>query len=145
MDRPASQLFLRVISIIDIALGILSVVAGVVALSGGTFLGTGSGRVATEAAAAMDVTIVGGTYSLLGVLALLAGLLAITEGVLGLRAARDTSRIMPVWVISLVGLVFGIVDLAIVVSQQADMTAAVIDLMAAALLFWVVNDIRTKQ
>jgi hypothetical protein len=145
MDRPASQLFLRVISIIDIALGILSVVAGVVALSGGTFLGTGSGRVATEAAAAMDVTIIGGTYSLLGVLALLAGLLAITEGVLGLRAARDTSRIMPVWVISLVGLVFGIVDLAIVVSQQADMTAAVIDLMAAALLFWVVNDIRTKQ
>lgn len=145
MDRPASQLFLRVISIFDIALGILSVVAGVVALSGGTFLGTGSGRVATEAAAAMDVTIVGGTYSLLGVFALLAGLLAITEGVLGLRAARDASHIMPVWVISLVGLVFGIVDLAIVVSQQADMTAAVIDLMAAALLFWVVNDIRTKQ
>lgn len=145
MDRPASQMFLRVISIFDIALGILSVVAGVVALSGGTFLGTGSGRVATEAAAAMDVTIVGGTYSLLGVFALLAGPLAITEGVLGRRAARDASRIMPVWVISLVGLVFGIVNLAIVVSRQADMTAAVIDLMAAALLFWVVNDIRTKQ
>ncbi len=144
MDRPASQKFLRVLSVLDVALGVLSIVAGVVALSGGTFLGVGSGRIATEAAAALEVSIAGQACSLLGVLALLAGLFALVEGALGLRAARDATRIMPVWAVSFAGLVLGIANLAITASQQGDLLMAAIGMIASALMFWVANNIRSQ-
>ena len=97
-----------------------------------------------RAAAALEVSIAGQACSLLGVLALLAGLFALVEGALGLRAARDATRIMPVWAVSFAGLVLGIANLAITASQQGDLLMAAIGMIASALMFWVANNIRSQ-
>ena len=114
--------------------------AGVVALSGGTFPGVGSGRIATEAAAALEVSIAGQAYSILGVLALLAGLFALVTR----KCDGSVSVLMMCVQSSGAGDVASVCPAAPMKRQQGDLLMAAIGMIASALMFWVANNIRSQ-
>lgn len=149
--RSGSQKTLLVISIIDIVSGALALIAGLMTTLLGGFMGAAvggageelaeAGVTAAEAGAASAVT------SILSVFIIVAGIISIIEGILGVRAANDATKIMPVWIIAIVSLVGSIVSLIMVFvnGSFADSGLSTIaTLVIDAMMFWIANNIKVE-
>ena len=145
MDRSGSQKFLLVISILDVIFGVLAVIVSLMAIVGAGVL---AGGVAVEAGLSVEEAgTAGGLMTTAGVIMLIAGAVSILTGVLGIRAANDNQKIMPVWVLALIQLIFGVVSVIMTFVQGGvfnDILTAVISLALAALMFWVANNIKQQ-
>ena len=143
MQRSGAQKFLFVISIINIVLGILAVVYGIVTLVGGV----SAGGVSTEAlvasgANAVEAEQVVASFNILIILAIVSGVIALVQGILGIRAANDNQKIMPVWFISLISLAFAISNFITAIFQGNFQISVVASLIMPILVFWAANNIK---
>lgn len=145
MRRTGAQKFLLAISVINIVLGILSVIYGAMTLAGGG----SSGGLSTESlmasgANAVEAEQVVTTFNILVILAIVSGVISLIQGVLGIRAANDNQKIMPVWFISLISLAFSISNVFTALFQGNFGIATVVSLVVPSLVFWAANTIKAE-
>lgn len=142
MDRSGSQKALLVISIITIIGGALIVLSGLLVACGGMAVGAAASGDASidpsTGAAAASVLGVG------GIILMLPGILSIIEGILGIRAANDNQKIMPVWVLSILGLIFGVIGLIMSIVQGNFQWSSVVSVIISGLMFWIANNIKQE-
>ena len=77
-----------------------------------------------------------------------AGIIDIILGILGVRAANNNQKIMPVWWLSLIALILGIIGCIMGVAQ-GDITGSQIGSYAGSiavslLIFWIANNIKRQ-
>ena len=138
-----SQKIIKVISLILIVFSILAIIAGLVTLLGGVAV-IGEGASASAASQTLYATSAGLLF-VLGIGSLISGIIDLIIGILGLRGAKDPSKIGPFFVISIIGLILSAISFIGTVMSGGDVSAIVSGLVSLALLIGCVyfaNDIR---
>ena len=146
MQRSTSQKILKVISIISVVGAIIAIIGAVLMLAGGILFAQSGAEGVVEGMTAAEA---GASVAFAGYFTLVEGLICLLEGVLGLRAAKDSRKIMPVWIIAVIGLAAGIISLVMTVfrggvdaSQYGSLIGSV---ASSALMFWLANNIRKQN
>ena len=149
MERSGSQKFLLVISIISIVVAVLGILASLLGVMGGALFGAID---STEASSALSGTgftqgEASGLIVFVFLFALISSVIELVVGILGVRAANDNQKIMPVWVIALIEVILYVISLiatAVNGNFAADGLTYIISLVVAVLLFWVANNIKKQ-
>ena len=109
----------------------------------------GQGTILAGHLLAMTAAEAGAAVGAVGFFTLIEGLICLLQGVLGLRAAKDSRKVMPVWIIAVIGLAAGIISLVMTVfrggvdaSQYGSLIGSV---ASSALMFWLANNIRKQN
>lgn len=149
MEKSGSQKFLKVVSIIDIIVGILLLILGVMIIVSGTNPNQAelasleaSGVTSDEVAAYLQIA------RLAMVVSIVSGLINLIEGILGVRAANDPSKIMPVWILSLLGLIASAVTIIAGIAHINGLNfepSQILSLALSILMFWVANNIKNQN
>ena len=105
MGIETSKKMLKALGIINLVLGIIFVIIGV--LAAGVVIGISSN------------SSIPNNYSFLVILIVAIGVISIMAGCLDIRAAKDTSKIMPAWIFSIIGLIYSCVNLCLSIAQNA--------------------------
>lgn len=130
MQRSGSQKYLFVVSVIDLVFSGI-----VIALSlGAIFVGMGGGAG-------------GAVFGIAGVIGIAMSLLDVLRGVLGIRAANDAQKIMPVWVLAIIDLVFAAFTVIMAIvngSIGQDLWQVVVEVAISVFTFWIANNIKTQ-
>lgn len=138
-----SQKAIKVLSIIVIVVAILSIVAGLVTCAGGA-AGVMAG--ADASAAEQQLALGTGVLFVLAGGALVSGIIDLIVGLLGLRGAKDPNKIMPFFVIAIIGAVFAALNLiGCFTSGQLDGTSiasAVVQLALMVVCVILANNVR---
>ena len=149
MQRSGSQKALLVISIISIVFSVFALLGGVMMMFGGALVGSIN---ASEAATALQGS--GMTQGQLSAFAGIAGLVIIFSGaiqlilgILGVRAANDNQKIMPVWVFAIIELVLSAISLVSTFMNGTFSTqgaSTVFSLILAVAIMWIANNIKRE-
>ena len=149
MQRSGSQTALLVLSILNIIAAVLMLLGGLAIMLGGAFFGAVDSSEAAAALAGSGVTQgeAGALTALAGFIFVFAGIIELVLGILGVRAANDNQKIMPVWVLSIVQVALCAVSLITDVvdgsfSQQGG--SAIVSLIVAVLILWIANNIKKE-
>ena len=142
MERSGSQKALKVISILIIigaALGLLAAVgfAGV----GGVIAGT-TDEVVVDG---MSNTDVGGMLGLASIVALISSIISLVQGILGIRASNDITKINPVWILAIIGIVFAVISLIMAITDASDLMSPIISVVFSGIYFWIANNIKKQN
>lgn len=145
MDRSGSQKFLKVISIIDIVMGAIIIIVSFAAIFMGGIAGIASpDLMASGELSASDAALASGAMSIIGVFGIVVGAVTVIEGVLGVRAANDPSKIMPVWILSIIGVAANAVSLIMAFAQHGNVVSGLLSLVVSGLMLWVANNIKVQ-
>jgi len=149
MQRSGSQKFLLVVSIISIVVAVLGIITGLLAMVGGAMLGSLDPQEASEAlnGTGMSQDQAGAMVGTVGIVLIVCYVVQLIVGILGVRAANDNQKIMPVWVLALVELILYCLSLVFtVVNGDFGTQGATIigSLLVAVLMFWVANNIKKQ-
>lgn len=148
-ERTGSQKILRVISIVQIIEAILVVIFGIMTLMGGTMIGTADPASVAELTAETGISQgdIGGMVSLLGVSFLIEAAISMLIAIFGLRASNDVNKIMPAWILSVIGLVgncIGLVMGAVNGTLSGNLASVLLSLAVSVITFWVCNNIKVE-
>ena len=149
MERSGSQKVLLVLSIINIIVAVLALLSGLLVMLGGAAVGT---IPASDAAAALEGTGVtqgeaGALVGIAGFVIVFSGVIELVVGILGVRAANDNQKIMPVWVLAIVQLVLYAISLISIIAGGSFGTqgvSAIVSLVVAFLIVWLANNIKKE-
>lgn len=145
MKQPTTaQKILRVLSIISIVGAVLTMVLAAFFLFGGGYYSA-----AGEAVDGMTAAEVGGMAFFVGICALVEGIVCLVEGILGIRASGDNQKIMPVWVLSIIGLIGAVISCASNLFSGQQLSASTIgsivgSLLGSGLMLWLANTIKKE-
>ena len=103
MDLETSKKILKIFGILDIIFGIIGIIVGLLAFAGGGLVAASD---QSEAGA-----IGAGIAVILGVILVISGIVSLLQGIFSVRAAKDTSKIMPAWIFALIGVVMAAISL----------------------------------
>ena len=143
MQPSRAQKILKFLSILSIVGAVLNLgLAFMLIFGGGLYAAEGTG------AEGMTAAEMGTMAAGVGMATVFEAIIGLVEGWLGLRAAMDNSKIMPVWVIAVIGLVGGFIALAMAFfggnTSAQTVGSAVGSLAASGLMFWLANTIKTE-
>ncbi len=128
-----SQKAIKIISIIVIVVAVISIVIGLVTCVGSAaVIGAGS-----QASTADQETYALGAGLLLALAggAVISGIIDLIVGILGLRGAKNPDKIMPFFVIAIIGAVFAVINvIGTLMSGQIDGTTLVSNIVQVALM-----------
>ena len=129
MQRSGAQKLLLVLSVLIILVALIVILGGLLA--------------SVSAAAAGPLAMIG------GVALLIYGGLELAMGVLGIRASRDNTKVVPVWILSLISLLLGVIGfvLGAVGGSLGDVNnilSRVLGVGFTGLIFWAANTIRRE-
>ena len=144
MGRSTNQKILLVLSIIEIVVAALIIIMALLSFTGGALL-TGASGSADVASTAVGGTLMGGAVMLLGIGLLVGGIISLIIGILGVRAANDNRKIMPVWVLAIIELVFSVISAIMAVVNGADVLSSCISLTLAIVIFVIANNIKKER
>ncbi len=150
MERSQNQKILRILSIIAIVAGILGLImgAGIAFISGAaTTLNVEGETAATLADAGVTIADVGGAIGMGAVVIIIGAICEIISGALGLRAANDNQKIMPVWIFSIIGVVASVVGLVMAIMDgtlSMENITPVTNLIGSCLMMWISNAIKQE-
>lgn len=138
MSLETSQKIVRVLGIIGIIVGALAMVGGF------GMLGLGGVGIAGAPTTPDDNLAMGiGVVFFLGIVMLVSGIVDILEGVFALRAAKDASKAMPLWIFAIIGLVLSV--LALITGITNGSGSLLSDLVSVVLnggFFYLANNIK---
>ena len=144
------QRMLKVLSILTIAGGVISILGALLLAAGGAAIVNGAANAELAqltAETGVDQLTVTGIAVVTSVIAAIAGAVDLVCGILGLRAAKDPSKIKPVWILAIISLVFGVINAIGTLGtgvNASNIGAAIGSVVFAGLLFWVANSIKTQ-
>lgn len=149
MQRSGSQKALLVLSILNIIGAVLALLGGLALMMGGAVIGTVDSSEAAQALAGSGVSQgeLGILASLAGFVVLLAGVIELIMGILGVRAANDNQKIMPVWVLAIISLVLNAIGLISTIatgSFGSQGSSYIVSLILAVLMMWICNNIKRE-
>ena len=149
MERSGSQKFLLVISVINIVLAALGILGSIFGIIGGAAVTTADSAEVSSALAGTGMTQVeaGGLFVGMFLFLLIASLIELIVGILGVRAANDNQKIMPVWVLALIDVilyVLGLIATAVNGDFSTNGLSMIFSVLFALLLFWVANNIKKE-
>ena len=110
---------LKILGILCIIFGILGIIAGFGLMAGGGLLGATaltSGEVA-NAGGVENVSLVTGLVVGAGLFALICAIVDLLLGIFSVRASKDTTKIGPAYIFSIIALVLSIVSLVMTFSN----------------------------
>lgn len=144
------QRMLKVLSILTIAGGVISILGALLLAAGGAAIVNGAANAELAqltAETGVDQLTVTGIAVVTSVIAAIAGAVDLVCGILGLRAAKDATKIKPVWVLAIISLIFGVINAIGTLGtgvNASNIGAAIGSVVFAGLLFWVANSIKTQ-
>lgn len=142
MSLETSKKVLKVFGIILIIFAVLGLLAGIAALAGGGLL---AGAVAGDASAG-DAAIVGGVVGIIGVVIIIAGVVDLLEGIFCVRGAKDSSKIMPAWVFTIIGLILSVISVFTnLKGGTSTIVSGVVQIVIQGLAFWSANTIKNSR
>lgn len=139
-----SQKAIKVLSIIVVIVGVLAIALGLVSCLGGVagVAGGGDATASEQEALALGA----GMLFFLGGAAVVSGVIDLIVGLLGLRGAKNPEKIMPFFVIAIIGAVFAVVNLiGCFTSGQLDssnIASAVVQLVLMVVCVVLANNVR---
>ena len=104
-------------------------------------------KLAEAGVTAADAGMLSVATSMMAVILIVAAAVSILEGVLGIRAANDASKIMPVWILAIIGLVGAVITIIASIANgsfAANAVSNIITLVIDGLMFWIANNIKTE-
>lgn len=146
MQRSGSQKVLLVLSIIKIVFAVISVLFGLFAA-----IVIGTANPADLSSAASDAGM--STQDLqsigvgIGIGFIAVSLIDVLLGVLGVRAANDNQKIMPVWwlsLIALIGAAIGIISIFVQGDSGNQIGSYIGSAIGSAIIFWIANNIKRQ-
>ena len=136
-----SQKFINVIGILDIIFGALGLVLGIISLIG---LGSASAAAAI-AQAGLEVAVASSMlYGALIVL-LISSLFDLILGILCVRAARDATKIGPVFVVAVIDMILTAVGIILGIVTKSFSWTSLFSLILPALVLYAANNIRKQK
>ena len=149
MQRSGSQKALLVLSILNIIGAVLALLGGLGLMMGGAFIGAVNSSDAAQALAGSGVSQgeLGILTSVAGFVVILAGVVELVMGILGVRAANDNQKIMPVWVLAIISLVLnaiGLVSSFVSGTIGTQGASYIVSLILAVLMMWICNNIKRE-
>ena len=147
MDRSNSQKALKVISIIGIIVAVVTLLGAAVMLFGGGLIAATTDEVVVEG---MSNAEVGGLVGFAGAASLIAGLVYLIQGILGIRASNDFTKIKPVWILAIIGIIFAVLSFISIFTngqpvEVSDVAGGIVSLAFAGLYFWIANNIKKQN
>ena len=141
MTVDSARKILNIAAVIHIICGIPMIVIGILGISG-----TAAASVAPEIAESLAEAgpMTAGAVMALSAVILIVGFLAAVEGVLDRRAAKDPTKVMPVWYLSIVLLVINVIGLGLSAVTGTMGISTVIELLFTVLVFSAANSIRKE-
>ena len=149
MERSGSQKFLLVISIINIVFAVLGIIAGILGVMGGAVFGAADPQEVSSALSGTGVTQgeASGIMIIAFLFIFLASIVELIVGILGVRAANDNQKIMPVWVLAIIQVALYVIAIIVAIidgSFGASAFSYILSLVFGILLFWVANNIKKQ-
>jgi hypothetical protein len=148
MEKSSSQKALKVISIINLVMGALIALLAILSFIGGSVLGSMTvSQIVNQGLYAKAQQVGTATFNMLGLILLIGGVISIIEGILGVRAANDPDKIMPVWILSIMSLTLSAATLIMSLFHMGGMTfdiSQIVQLILDFLVFWIANNIRNQ-
>ena len=148
MQPTGSQTGLKIISILDIIGGILVALSAVLLFVGGAAIGSDPSIAASATAeTGMEASTVVGVATGLGIMLIVSAAITFITGILGLRAAKDNQKIKPVWIISIIALVFAVISFIMSVvggGNGANIGSLLGSLVMPAITFWLANNVKKE-
>ena len=139
MCLEKSQKIVKVLGILSIISAVLGIIAAI-----GMFGLTGLGAASLDTAAIDEETagsLVG--LGLIGVVILASAIVELLQGIFSLRAAKDASKATPLWVISIISVVFSVISLINSFgSGTQEIFSAIFGLAISCGIFYLANNIR---
>ena len=139
MSLEKSQKIVKVLGILSIISAVLGIIAAI-----GMFGLTGLGAASLDTAAIDEETagsLVG--LGLIGVVILASAIVELLQGIFSLRAAKDASKATPLWVISIISVVFSVISLINSFgSGTQEIFSAIFGLAISCGIFYLANNIR---
>ena len=84
-----------------------------------------------------------GIMLVLGIVLLVEGIIGLLEGIFSLRAAKDAAKAQPLWVISLIGVILGVLSLiASITNGGQDVLSEVFSLIISCFTLYLANNIK---
>ena len=137
MEKSKSQKIIKVLGI----LCIIGAVFGLIAAIGTFGLGAIGATQITDDEAAAGV----GTVLAAGIILLLSAVFDLLEGIFSLRAAKDATKAQPLWVISIIGIVFSVISLIMSFgSGTQEVLSSVCSLILSVIIFFLANNIKKQ-
>ena len=135
MDVQTSKTILKVFGIIGILFGGLTTLASLLILLGGGAVSLGNGD---------ESYAIGALMIILGILSLISGLVTLAQGFCSYKASKDSSKIMPAWIFSIIGLITNGITLISSISNKSGVFGALVSLGISALIFAAANTIKNN-
>ena len=132
MTVNSARKILNFAAVIHIICGIPMIVIGILGLSG-TAAASVTPEIVESLAEAGPMTA--GAVMALSAVILVIGFLATVEGVLARRAAKDPSKVMPVWYLSIALLVINVIGLILSIVTGTLEISTIIELLFTGLVF----------
>lgn len=151
MSLETSKKVLKIFGIIGIIFAIFGLIGGLAVVAGGGLITAGLADPSLNADGSTDTTQAAGVAGLvivLGVVLIISALIALLEGIFSVRAAKDSSKIMPAFVFAILGVLSGVGSLATTVttgSSGTQIASGVISLAISCLVLVAANTIRTSR
>ena len=139
MSVETSKMILKVFGIIAIVFGALALLGGIITIIGGGLLGAGFSGMTDDVAGG---ALAGGVLILAGVVTIISAIVTLLEGIFSVRAAKDSSKIMPAFVFASISLAFGAIGLIRAITSGSGIFSGLISLAISCLVFLAANTIR---
>ena len=142
------QKAIKWISIITIIFAVLSILMGMASCGlGGLALGAAS---VDGSSASSDVAVGGVLMFSVGGVAIIGGIIDLIVGLLGLRGAKDPNKITPFFVLVIIGLIFGVLDVVLTLMSgtgidPTSLASAIIHLVLMVILLVCANKVRQMR
>ncbi|MBQ7676892.1 MAG: hypothetical protein IJT32_01540 [Lachnospiraceae bacterium] len=140
MSVETSQKILKIFGILGIIAGAAVIIFGLFGLLGGSMVGAGA---STDEESAVAVVVLGASIA-----AVVEGIISLIEGVCSVRAAADSSKIMPAWIFAILGVISGVVGIIGDIASGIDigsLVGGVLALCISVLIFRAANTIKQSR
>ena len=145
MESTNEQKIIRNISLINLIQGAFYFIMGAMFIFGGAFIGTADPATLTTTTTG-DVSLtpaeMGGIAAGVGIIIFITGLVGLIVGILGMRAAKDATKIKPVWIMSIISLVLNIITFVSNLTQGNNILGSLAGVAIACLMFWACNNVK---
>ena len=133
-----SQKYINIISILNIIGGAIFIVLAIVGFAGKGAVGDAAlvEQAGTAAAPSMANAF------LIGMIA--SGALSLITGILGVRAAKDATKVKPVLILSGISLAIVVIGLVGSIFSKEFSASGLLELIAPALMFWCANNVKKQ-
>lgn len=150
MQPSSSQKILKVLSIISIVTAVVAIIGAVILFASGVFFAVADPADTAEAVAEMEIDQVeaGTLVGAVGIITFIEGIISLVMGILGLRAAKDNQKIMPLWWLAVIGLAFDVIAVCTnlfnggLASQSG--LSAITSCAVSFAIFWLANTIKKE-